>query len=35
MQDYWQTTLVTKILKDEPDYILFETKNSTYEWRLI
>lgn len=35
MQDYWQTTPVTKILVDEPDYILFETKNSTYEWRLI
>ena len=35
MQDYWQTTPVTKILKEEPDYVLFETKNSTYEWRII
>jgi hypothetical protein len=35
MQDYWQTTPVTKILKEGDNYVLFETKNSTYEWRLI
>jgi hypothetical protein len=32
-QDWWQTTPITEILVDEPEYMLFKTKNSTYEWR--
>ena len=30
-QDYWLTTPVTKILEETEDYVLFETKNSTYK----
>lgn len=34
-QDYWTTTPVTEILVDEPDRVVFKTKNSKYEWRII
>lgn len=32
-QDYWQTSLITEILKEEEDCIRFKTGNSIYEWR--
>ena len=32
-QDWWQCTTITKILKDEENYVKFETGNSTYEWK--
>lgn len=35
MQDWWQTTPITEILTDEPNYVRFRTKNSIYEWRII
>lgn len=31
-QDWWQTTLITKILEDTPGYVRFKTGNSEYEW---
>lgn len=36
-QDYWQTTIVTKILEERTDedgteYVRFKTGNSEYEW---
>ena len=35
-QDYWQTTPVSEILEDQPNYIKFKTKNgSIYEWKVI
>jgi hypothetical protein len=35
LSDWWQTTLVTEILEDTPDYMKFKTENSIYEWRHI
>ncbi len=32
---YWQTTLVTEILEDTPNYVRFKTENSEYEWKII
>lgn len=37
-QDWWQTTLITKIVKEWVDTegasnVVFETKNSTYHWK--
>ena len=32
-QDWWQTTVITKILEDTEDYVRFKTGNSEYEWR--
>lgn len=29
---WWQTTHVLEILKDEPNEVVFRTKNSTYTW---
>ena len=37
-QDWWQTTLITKILEERTEeggaeYVRFKTGNSEYEWR--
>lgn len=37
-QDWWQTTVITKILEDKinedgSEYVKFKTGNSIYEWR--
>ena len=32
-QDWWMCTPATKILIDEENYVKFETRNSTYEWK--
>lgn len=34
-QDWWQTTIITEILKDTEDYVKFKTTNSVYEWKII
>jgi hypothetical protein len=34
-QDWWQTTLITQILEDTPDYVRFTTGNSEYEWKIF
>jgi len=31
-QDYWQTSVITQILEDTPEKVVFRTSNSTYEW---
>lgn len=31
-RDWWATTPVTEILEDTDGYVMFKTKNSTYEW---
>jgi len=31
-QDWWQTSYITKILTDEEDKVVFETRNSIYTW---
>jgi hypothetical protein len=33
MQDWWQTTLVTEIISDDGDTVVFRTQNSEYTWR--
>ncbi len=32
-QDYWQTSYITEIVKEEENYIKFRTGNSIYEWK--
>jgi hypothetical protein len=32
-QDYWQTTLITKILRDDGHEVHFKTGNSEYIWK--
>jgi len=37
-QDWWQTTVITKILEDTiaedgSEYVKFKTGNSIYEWK--
>lgn len=32
-QDWWQTTIITDIIEDTPNRVLFRTKNTTYEWK--
>lgn len=34
-QDWWQTTLITEILEDSADRVVFKTQNSIYEWKII
>lgn len=31
-QDWWRTTMVTEIIEDTPNKVIFKTKNSTYTW---
>jgi len=31
--DWWQTTPITEILIDQPNYMKFRTRNSIYEWK--
>ena len=33
-QDWWQTSLITKILEETENYVKFKTLNSIYEWRV-
>lgn len=33
--DYWTTTPVTRILEESDTRMMFETRNSTYEWKII
>lgn len=32
-QDYWSTTIITEIISDTKDEVVFKTGNSTYTWR--
>lgn len=32
-QDWWQTTIITEIIKETKKQIRFKTKNSEYIWR--
>ena len=32
---WWQTTEITEILEDTPNYVKFKTLNSEYEWKII
>ena len=34
-QDWWQTTVITEIIKDEPDEVHFRTGNSEYVWKVF
>lgn len=35
-QDWWQTNVITQILEESNDRVLFETKSgSIYEWKII
>ena len=33
VQDWWQTTVITEIIKDEPEEVHFRTGNSEYIWK--
>ena len=33
--EWWQTTEITEILKDQPKFMRFKTLNSEYEWEII
>lgn len=35
LYDWWQTTLITEIIEDTPDKVIFRTGNSIYEWKII
>jgi len=34
-QDWWQTTMITEIVSETDNEIVFKTKNSTYTWRKL
>lgn len=34
-QDWWQTTMITKILEESEFSVVFQTGNSTYTWNIL
>jgi hypothetical protein len=34
-QDWWRTSIITEILEDEEDKVIFKTRNSKYLWQIL